>query len=126
MSPYQIFIATIIGLSAGFASGLFGIGGGVIIVPLLLYFFNYQQQTATATSLVALVLPVGIFGIINYYRAGFIQTENIRLGLVIALVMFLGTFLGSKFATIIHSATLTKMFSIFLILIAVRLWLTAK
>lgn len=126
MSPYQILIASAIGLSAGLASGLFGIGGGVIIVPLLLYFFNYQQQTATATSLIALVLPVGLLGILNYYRAGFVQIENIRLGLVIALVMFLGTFLGSKFATAIHSATLTKMFSIFLILIAVRLWLTAK
>lgn len=126
MSPLQIIYAIAIGLVAGVSSGLFGIGGGVIIVPLLLYLFNFQQQTATATSLVALVLPVGILGIINYYRAGFIQMDNVRLGLVIASAMFLGTFLGSKVAAQMHSFTLTRMFSVFLVIVAIRLWITAK
>lgn len=126
MTTLQITYAAIIGLTAGISSGLFGIGGGVIIVPMLIYFFKFQQQTATATSLVALLLPVGILGIINYHRAGFIQLENIKLGLVIATVMFLGTYLGSKFAISLQTITLTRMFSIFLVLVAVRLWFTAK
>lgn len=126
MSPLQIAYAALIGLTAGISSGLFGIGGGVIIVPMLVYFFKYQQQTATATSLVALLLPVGILGIINYYRAGFIQIDNIKYGLVIAAVMFGGTFLGSKLAISLPTLTLTRMFSVFLILVAVRLWITAK
>lgn len=126
MTPLQITYAAIIGLIAGISSGLFGIGGGVIIVPLLIYLFNFQQQTATATSLVALLLPVGILGILNYYRAGFIQMNNIKLGLVIATVMFFGTYLGSKFAISLQSFTLTRMFSVFLMLVAIKLWITAK
>ena len=126
MTMIQITYAALIGLTAGVSSGLFGIGGGVIIVPLLVYLFKFQQQTATATSLVALLLPVGILGIINYYRAGFIQMDNVKLGLVIATVMFFGTFLGSKLAINLPSLTLTRMFSVFLVLVAVRLWITAK
>lgn len=126
MSPLQITYAAAIGLIAGVSSGLFGIGGGVIIVPLLIYLFNFKQQTATATSLVAILLPVGILGIINYYKAGFIQMENIKIGLVIATLMFLGTYLGSKFAIGLQTVTLTRMFSAFLVLVAIRLWITAK
>lgn len=126
MTMIQIIYAALIGLSAGISSGLFGIGGGVIIVPLLVYLFKFQQQTATATSLVALLLPVGILGIINYYRAGFIQMDNVKLGLVIAVVMFFGTFIGSKLAINLPTLTLTRMFSVFLVLVAVRLWITAK
>lgn len=126
MTMIQITYAALIGLCAGVSSGLFGIGGGVIIVPLLVYFLNYQQQSATGTSLVALLLPVGILGILNYYRAGFIQMDNIKLGLVIAIVMFFGTFLGSKLAITLPTLTLTRMFSVFLVLVAVRLWITAK
>ncbi|AZZ38290.1 permease [Bdellovibrio sp. qaytius] len=122
----QVVYAGLIGLCAGISSGLFGIGGGVIIVPLLVYLFKFQQQTATGTSLVALLLPVGILGIINYYRAGFIQMDNVKLGLVIATVMFFGTFLGSKIAISLPTITLTRMFSVFLVLVAVRLWFTAK
>lgn len=126
MLPTHIMYALIIGLTAGVSSGLFGIGGGVIIVPLLLYLFNFTQQTATATSLVALLLPVGILGVWNYYRAGAIQIENIKLGLVIACAMFAGTLFGSKLATNLQSLTLTRMFSIFLVIVAIRLWFTAK
>lgn len=126
MTALQISYAIGIGLTAGLCSGLFGIGGGVIIVPLLLYLFHFQQQTATATSLMALVLPVGIFGILTYYRAGFIQMENIKLGLVIASAMFVGTFFGSKIGTMLQSFTLTRMFAVFLVIVAIRLWVTAK
>jgi uncharacterized protein len=126
MSPMDIVIALGIGLVAGISSGLFGIGGGVIIVPMLLYFFKFQQQAATATSLIALVLPVGIFGIMNYYRSGFIQWDNVKVGLVIAGAMFVSTFFGSKIASQMQSLTLTRMFSVFLIIVAVRLWVTAK
>ena len=126
MLPNQIMYALIIGLVAGISSGLFGIGGGVIIVPLLLYLFNFTQQTATATSLVALLLPVGILGVWNYYRAGAMQIDNIKLGFVIACGMFIGTMLGSKIAIGLQSVTLTRLFSVFLVIVAVRLWITAR
>lgn len=126
MLPTQIMYGLIIGLVAGVSSGLFGIGGGVIIVPLLLYLFNFTQQTATATSLVALLLPVGILGVWNYYRSGAIQIDNIKLGFIIASGMFVGTLFGSKVATGLQSFTLTRMFSVFLMIVAIRLWFTAK
>lgn len=126
MLPTHIMYGLIIGLVAGLSSGLFGIGGGVIIVPLLIYIFNFQQQTATATSLVALLLPVGVLGVWNYYRAGAIQMDNIKLGLVIASAMFIGTLFGSKIAVGLQSLTLTRMFSVFLVIVAVRLWFTAR
>lgn len=126
MLPTQIMYGLIIGLVAGVSSGLFGIGGGVIIVPLLLYLFNFTQQTATATSLVALLLPVGILGVWNYYRSGAIQIDNIKLGFIIASGMFVGTLFGSKVATGLQSFTLTRMFSVFLVIVAIRLWFTAK
>ncbi len=126
MLPTQIMYALIIGLVAGVSSGLFGIGGGVIIVPLVIYLFNFTQQAATATSLVALLLPVGILGVWNYYRAGAIQIDNIKLGFIIASGMFVGTLLGSKVATGLQSFTLSRMFSVFLVIVAIRLWFTAK
>lgn len=126
MLPTQIMYGLIIGLVAGVSSGLFGIGGGVIIVPLLLYLFNFTQQTATATSLVALLLPVGILGVWNYYRSGAIQIDNVKLGFIIASGMFVGTLFGSKVATGLQSFTLTRMFSVFLVIVAIRLWFTAK
>lgn len=126
MTTLQIFYSIAIGLVAGISSGLFGIGGGVIIVPLLLYLFNFQQQTATATSLVALVLPVGILGILNYYKSGFIQIDHIKVGFIIAAAMFFGTFFGSKIASQLQSLTLSRIFSAFLIIVAIRLWVTAK
>ncbi len=126
MELKAIIIALGIGSLAGTASGLFGIGGGVIIVPLLLYFFKYTQQTATATSLIALALPVGLLGIIKYYKSGYIQTEHIKLGLIISITMFVGAFIGAKLATQLSSTTLTKSFSIFLMIVAIRLFFTAS
>lgn len=126
MLPTQIMYALIIGLIAGVSSGLFGIGGGVIIVPLLLYFFSFTQQAATATSLVALLLPVGILGVWNYYRVGAIQIDNIKLGFIIACGMFVGTLLGSKVAVGLQSLTLGRLFSAFLMIVAIRLWFSAK
>ncbi|WP_409479487.1 TSUP family transporter [Pseudobdellovibrio sp. HCB154] len=126
MLPTQIMYGLIIGLVAGVSSGLFGIGGGVIIVPLVIYLFSFSQQAATATSLVALLLPVGILGVWNYYRAGAIQIDNIKLGFIIASGMFVGTLLGSKVAVGLQSFTLSRMFSVFLVIVAIRLWFTAK
>ena len=117
-----INISIVIGLFAGMASGLFGIGGGIIIVPMLLYFFHFSQQMATATSLIALLLPVGALGLWQYFKGGFVEAENIKIGLFIALGLFLGAFLGARIATQLSSAILTKMFSVFLVLVAVRLW----
>lgn len=116
----------LIGLTAGVCSGLFGIGGGIIIVPMLVFFLGFQQQFATATSLMALLLPTGALGLWHYYQKGFLSVDNIKVGFIIATGMFLGAFFGAKIATSLQSGTMSRVFAVFLVLVAIRLWLTAK
>ena len=118
--------SVIIGLLAGVCSGLFGVGGGVIIVPLVVAVFGLTQQSGSATSLVALLLPVGALGVWQYYKLGYIGTENLKYGGLIALGILLGTFVGTRLAVQMSSANLAKIFSVFLLIIAVRVWFTAK
>jgi uncharacterized membrane protein YfcA len=119
-------IAVAIGLVAGVSSGLFGVGGGVIIVPLAVAFFGLSQQSGSATSLVALLLPVGALGVWQYYRLGYIGPENLKYGGLIALGILFGTFFGAKLAVQMTSANLAKFFSLYLFFMAIRIWVTAK
>ncbi|ARM31402.1 sulfite exporter TauE/SafE family protein [Prosthecochloris sp. HL-130-GSB] len=111
------------GLAAGVLSGMFGIGGGVIIVPVLVLLMGFSQHSANATSLVALLLPVGLLGVIEYFRAGRIGTDNVWFGLLIAAGLFFGALIGAKIAVGLPSEMLRKMFAVFLGIVAVRLWL---
>lgn len=123
METSYIF-AILTGVFAGICSGLFGVGGGIIIVPLTIYFFKVSQQSASATSLVTMLIPIGVaVSAWNYYKAGYLQNSNLRLGLFIAGGMILGAFLGSKIAVQISSDNLRKIFAIFLVLVALRLWM---
>ena len=112
----------IIGLFAGILSGLFGVGGGVIIVPALVLIYRFNQYTANATSLVSLLLPVGILGAWQYYQDAKINVEQIRFGLLIAIGLFMGAYFGAKLALMIPALALRRAFSIFMLLVAIRLW----
>jgi uncharacterized membrane protein YfcA len=112
----------IIGLAAGVLSGLFGIGGGVVIVPALLFFAAMTPLAATGTSLGALLLPVGALGAWTYYRAG---NLDIRASALIAVGLFFGAYFGARLAQELTPVQLKRAFAIFLVLIAVRIW-TAK
>lgn len=116
------FIAT--GIAAGIASGLFGIGGGIIIVPILVYIFGYTQIAASGTSLVALLLPVGIFAVMNYWREQKIGGEQISAGLLIGLGIAAGALLGSQIAVNVNQDALRKAFSVFLVIIAIKMWVS--
>ena len=112
-----LFIA--IGLAAGVLSGLFGIGGGIVIVPALMYFAKLAPQSATGTSLGALILPVGILGAWTYWKAGNI---DIRASLLVASGLFFGAYFGARIAQSVSPVTLRKMFAVFLVLVAFQLW----
>ncbi|MBI5473947.1 MAG: sulfite exporter TauE/SafE family protein [Ignavibacteriae bacterium] len=112
---YLVFI----GIGAGVLAGLFGIGGGIVIVPALVLLMGMPQHTATGTSLVALLLPVGILGVWNYYHSGTITSQHIKYGLIVALGLFTGTFFGSKIALNLSRETLERAFAIFLIILSV-------
>lgn len=112
-----IFIA--IGLAAGVLSGLFGIGGGVVIVPALIFFAKLPPIAATGTSLAALLLPVGLLGAMEYYRKG---NLNITAALWVALGLFIGVWFGAKLAHQLSPLQLRRGFSVFLLIVAGKLW----
>lgn len=115
-----LFIA--IGLAAGVLAGLFGIGGGVVIGPALILLAKYPPQLATGTSLGALLLPVGALGAWEYYRRG---NLNITTSLWIAVGLLFGAWVGAKLAQSLSGPQLQKAFAIFLVLIAIRVWIKA-
>ncbi len=112
------FIA--IGLAGGVLAGLFGIGGGIVIVPALILVAKMQATTATGTSLGALLLPVGALGAYEYWRHGHIQ---VRASLIIALGLFIGAWFGARLATQLPPLVLKRMFAVFLVIVAARLWM---
>ena len=119
---FESIFAICIGLVAGVCSGLFGIGGGIIIVPAVVFLFKFTQQGATATSLVALLLPVGALGVWQYYQKGYLNQSNVKIGLLIALGLFVGALIGARIASDLNSETLKKMFAVLLFLVAAKMW----
>lgn len=105
----------VLGIVAGILSGLFGIGGGIVMVPSLIVFFGMEILDANATSLASMLLPVGILGVIAYYKAGLI---NVKESLWIALGLFFGSFIGGEFAINISEALLAKLYGAILLYIA--------
>lgn len=118
----MILILLAIGLAAGVLSGLFGIGGGVLIVPALVYFGGLPFKVATGTSLGALLLPVGLLGAMTYWKAG---NLDVRASLLVAIGLFLGAYVGARLAQGTPPATLQRLFALFLLLVAIRMFVKA-
>jgi uncharacterized membrane protein YfcA len=114
----QFLFLILIGLGAGTLSGMFGIGGGVLIVPALMYGLGFSQKTATGTSLAILLPPIGIAAVMQYYRSGHV---DFRAGLLIAASMLLGGWLGAKFALPIDPKVMKGLFGAFLVLLGAYL-----
>jgi uncharacterized membrane protein YfcA len=119
MPTWWMFIVT--GLVAGVASGMFGIGGGIIIIPVLVLIFKMDQQSASGTSLVALLLPVGAFAVWNYWQAGKIGPDHLTAGLWLGFGILIGAIFGSKLAIGLSSETLRKLFAGFMVVAAARM-----
>lgn len=115
-----------VGLAAGVLSGLFGVGGGIVIVPALAMLFGYSQAQASGTSLVAMLLPVGALGVWQYLKEGKIGGVEVRGGLLIALGLFAGAYFGGRLAVSLPEVTARKAFALLMVAAAARLWWTAK
>jgi hypothetical protein len=111
MTLQLVLLLSLIGLLAGMLAGMIGVGGGIIIVPALVFFLGFTQKEAQGTSLGLLLLPIGILAVINYYNKGLI---DVRVVLVMAVAFILGGFLGSKIALAISEDALKKIFAIVL------------
>jgi len=107
----SIALFILIGLAAGLISGLLGIGGGILIVPALMYLAGFSQLTATGTSLAILLPPVGLAAVWVYHRSG---NVDVRAAVCIAICMFLTAWIGSRIAPKIGTAHLRLLFGVFI------------
>lgn len=118
MSVQTILILVLVGIAAGMLSGLIGVGGGIIIVPALVFFLGFSQKMAQGTSLGILLLPIGILGVMQFYKAGYINMPSVWL---VALGFLAGGYFGSKIALSLPQDTLKKIFAIVLLLVAFKI-----
>ena len=120
MDINTVSILLIIGLIAGFFSGLIGIGGGIIIVPALVYILSMDQKTAQGTTLFMFMFPIGLLAVLNYYKAGNIDYKS---SAIMATTFIIGAYFGGKSAIVIDTKLIKQIFGIFIILIGIKmLW----
>jgi hypothetical protein len=117
MSIETLLILIVIGLFAGAFSGMVGIGGGVIIIPALVYFLGFSQHQAQGTSLAIMLPPIGLMAAYQYYKSG---NVNLTYAIIIASAFFIGGYFGAKYAVKMLQDILKKVFGVFLILVALK------
>jgi uncharacterized membrane protein YfcA len=118
MNLTELIILLLIGLFAGFISGTFGVGGGIIIIPALVFILGLSQHQAQGTSLAMMLAPIGIFAVYNYFKAGYI---NIRFAIVLMIAFIAGAYLGSLSAINISSLWLKRMFGVLIVVVGLRM-----
>ena len=113
-----IFILLVLGLIAGMLSGMVGIGGGIVIVPALVYFLGFTQHQAQGTVLFMFLLPIGILGVFNYYQAGHV---DFKTAFIIASTFVIGSYFGSKISIAIDQTTLKRVFGVIIFLLSLKM-----
>ncbi len=106
---------------AGGLAGIVGVGGGVLIVPVLIYLFGFSQKMAQGTTLALLIPPIGIFAAYNYFKAGQV---DIKAAIFIIVGFLVGSFISSHYAVNFHSGQLTRIFGGFLLLVGIKMLVT--
>lgn len=114
----NIFISTLLGLVAGIFGGFFGIGGGSILIPGMIFLLGFTQHQAQGTTLAAMVPPIGLLAAIRYWQSGNVK---LQVAVFICLGFFLGGWLGADFAHRIPDLLLKRLFGIFLLFISLRM-----
>jgi len=112
-----LVIAAAIGAAAGVLSGIFGIGGGVVIVPALILLAGFSVTQAAGTSLAALLLPVGALGAIEYWRAGLV---DVRVAEILAAGLLIGAYLGARVGISLPAETVQRGLGVLLLVIGIR------
>ena len=110
-------LVAVIGFAGGVVSGLFGIGGAIVIVPALVLILKLSQHAANGTSLAALLLPVGLLGALEYYRRGEVV---VPYAVMLALGLFAGALLGAKLAGTVSDLVLRRAFGVLLLIVGGR------
>jgi len=118
----EIASMLLLGGCAGVLSGMFGIGGGLVIVPALIVIWKLDPRTAIGTSLLALLLPTGLLGVLEYWRRGELRVVP---GLLIAIGIFCGAYLGARITGVMSATTMKRIYAAFLIIVAVYFFWTS-
>jgi uncharacterized protein len=121
MSTSMLLILIGIGILTGVMAGMLGIGGAIIMIPALVFFMGFSQQTAQGTSLAVMLPPIGIIAAYNYYKAGQV---NIKFAIILAVCFLVGSYFGSKLALNLPQPLLKKIFGILLLLVAAKMLLS--
>lgn len=119
MNFTTIIILIIIGLSAGMLGGVAGVGGGVIVIPALIFFLGMSQFQAQGTSVAMMIPPIGILAAMNYFKQGYI---NWKYALILAIFFLIGGWIGSKIVLQIPQDIVKKGFAILLVLTAIQMF----
>jgi hypothetical protein len=114
----NIILLLLVGLTAGVLSGLLGIGGGILIVPCLVFVFGLSQHMAQGTTLALMVPPIGLLAAWTYYKQGYV---DIKVAALICLGFFFGGLFGAKLATVINAALLKKLFGALMLVVAFKM-----
>ena len=118
MSISTLLLLILIGLSAGLLSGVVGVGGGIIIIPLLILLIGLDQHQAQGTSLAVMLPPIGILAAWNYNKAGFVEW---KYALIIAATFIIGGYLGSRWAVTVDARSLRKIFGVIMLIGGLKL-----
>ena len=118
MGLQEIILIIIIGILAGFVGGSLGIGGGIIIVPALVFLMGFSQHQAQGTYLAVLLFPVGILGVLNYYKEGYV---NFKFAVILIAAFLAGSYLGSLLAVRLPDEILRKLFGVFMLLVSLKM-----
>lgn len=113
-----LIILLSLGLIAGILSGLVGIGGGIVIVPALVYFLGFSQHQAQGTTLAMFLIPIGILGAYNYYKEGYV---DIKTALIIATTFVIGSYFGSKISIGLDQNIVKRIFGVIILLISLKM-----
>ena len=118
MSIFTVIVLILLGLLAGILSGFVGVGGGILMIPLLIIFLGFTQHQAQGTALFAMLPPIGILAAMNYYKEGFVKWEYAA---VIALAFVVGGYFGSKLSISLPAQTVRRVFGVIMLIGAIKL-----
>ena len=121
MGTSTLLILITIGVCAGIMSGFIGVGGGVIIVPALVFFLGFTQHEAQGLSITTMLPPIGVLAFYSYYQHGAITKTSIGYGAIIALAFVVGGYIGSKISLKLSPNLIKLIFGVFMLFVAFKM-----